>query len=253
MKTFLSLFPSFYLVDNVPYWVVLSLFIRWYDGYSSEASLRTYLIELGCALLLATLARFVQNRKVFFFGKWLTKPLEEVETVNMILITLSLYFLGLWGYEDVIELSGSPQPEERFPVGKIRSLLVMNMILVFVYAFHEKWRSVLAITADFYRMYLGTKKTSASAPSSTVLFGASSQWLPALAVMLSIAIVLVDLMILTLPLALTYPLFGLGGGVFVFFMIFNACWEREVNPTANLKASYLQVSSDSNENDDKRS
>lgn len=217
MRDFLALFPSFYLVDNVPYWVIFVLLFRWYhtDSFASH-----FFIAGGVALVISLLLRLLQGRPVLFFSRWLVKPLDDAETIQNIIVALVLIFPGLVGYDDIIELTGAPVDSERFLLGRVRSMILIDGLLVGMYACIVKWRDMLTQTANFQRRYTG------SVLISQVANAMNPSWLLHMGIVMSVAI-LVDLFVHH-PFYLSYPLAILLFTVTGIFSVFNTCWNNGV-------------------------
>lgn len=232
MREFIALFPAVYLIDNVLFWILLAAGTRWYWPESRWSS---FAIQCGSALGIALLFRLRQKRQVMRFGNWLTLPLGDTNLISSVLIVLALVFLGLMGYEDVIELTGAPNNSERFLVGRIRSMLSINIILVGVYSFIGKWRDILTATTATRTTEnkLKTSQRNAVAQQQQQQQQQSMtpspllpHWLLYLCAVLSLAI-LVDLFMVQ-PAELSYILAALLIAFLLLFTLFNACWARRV-------------------------
>lgn len=225
MRTFLALFPSIYLVDNIPFWVLYGLFFRWYDDNSSWDS---FLTESIVALVLAAFMRLLQKRPAILFGPWIVKRLNDTETLRNIAISIVLLFPGLLGYRDVIELTGSPSPSQQMALGRIRSMIVISMILVGIYAFEQQWSGLLGPESH---LHLKDKSGKVIPAGLSYLRNnkLQSHWLLYLNGVLAIAI-LIDIFLVQ-PIRLTYPLLGMLGGFLAVFIVFNVCWNKSLAQT----------------------
>jgi hypothetical protein len=61
------------------------------------------------------------------------------------LLCVVISILGLYGYFHVIELTGSPMSADLFPIGRIRSVMTLSILLCIVYAYDLKWYAISQI------------------------------------------------------------------------------------------------------------
>jgi hypothetical protein len=223
MRTFLALFPSIYLVDNIPFWILYGLFFRWYDDSSSWDS---FLTESVVALVLASFMRLLQKRPAILFGPWIARRLDDTETLRNIATSIVLLFPGLLGYRDVIELTGSPSESDQMPLGRIRSMVLISMMLVGIYAFEKQWSGLLGPESNLH-LRDESGKTSPAGISYLRNNKLQSHWLLYLNAILGVAI-LIDICLVQ-TVRLTYPLVFLLGGFLVIFMACNICWSKSVS------------------------
>jgi hypothetical protein len=186
MRDFLALFAVLYLADPVLFWVGFGAFYRWYDDSTPWWS---WGVQLACALLGALLMRLLQQRWPSLIGTWTAAPLQQNEAIRNIGTAILVVFPGLVGYGDMIELTGSPDPDEQFPVGRVRSLFMIAILLVGVFALVSKWKDLLTASDTTYHLHppdLAWRSTpGASVLRANVL---APTWLVHLGVLLGLCI-----------------------------------------------------------------
>lgn len=233
MKDFLAIFPAVYLVDNVVFWVLFGLFFRWYD---TSSALWSFLVQIGIALALGLLARLVQKRRVVLFGFWRWRSIvsEDSETLRHVLLTFLLLFPCLVGYDDVLELTGSPYMRDRFFIGRVRSVMLIDLLLVFVFALIDKWSSILG-QAPFPKR---DRPATTMDPLSMLCLKPNHmkpRWLLYLGAIETLAI-FIDLA-WTQTAGLNLRLFGMLLAYLLAIFLFNVTWFRRARLSQNNKES----------------
>jgi hypothetical protein len=130
------------------------------------------------------------------------------------------------GYRDIIELTGSPAKSEQFMLGRVRTMIIVNFILVGIYAFEQKWRDILGPTSNIQQRSDSSRTYTTPGSSFLQCNRLQPQWLLYLSAILNAAI-LAD-MFINQSLMLTLPLLSLLAGVVITFVVFNMCWNISI-------------------------
>jgi hypothetical protein len=210
MYLFLLFVPAVLLVDSMAFWLLYAVFvIWWWSAAASLQSLGLVALELGAALSTGILMRAFMHRPLFP----LLAP-NGWKTINSIGITLLLALVGLYGYGHMIELTGSTAPVDLFPVGRLRSIMSITLILSILYACTQKWQVVLSMQPK------APEGHAANALANQVYHNA--QVLMPLGFLMG-AMILLDVVLLQ-PLRRNLALLGVLGGGWALFTIFNTFW-----------------------------
>ena len=216
MYLFLLYIPAVLLVDSIVFWLVYAAFVVWWSASVVPANSLTQLginlgVSLGVALVLALVMRAFQLRPLF--------PLlpNGWKTINSVLIALALALIGLYGYGHMIELTGNPSPDDLFPIGRVRSLMSVVLIIAILYAATQKWQVILGMTVRRESISISISTTE---HENRVYHNAMS--LMPLGLIMGIAI-LVDI-VLVQTLNRNLALLAVFGGGWALFALFNTCW-----------------------------
>lgn len=137
MRDFVILLSFAYLVDNVFAWIAAAGFSAWYLSVvsSGDATLWGGFIARSLAACLAAfLFRAIQGRSVNTISTLLDVSLGDPFSLVQIFVAVMASVVGTLGYDDVIELTGSPSPADLFYVGRVRSITIGSVVLILAYA-----------------------------------------------------------------------------------------------------------------------
>ena len=100
-------------------------------------------------LSLGVLTRLAQRRSFDFMPWYNGNDDAELKAIG---VALLVTFAGLNSYDDIIQLCASHDTSAQFPLGKIRSMLVCVLVLLFLYVAENKWHewSWLSVASKVY-------------------------------------------------------------------------------------------------------
>ena len=127
MRDFLIVFPFVYLIDVWPIWAAAVLFNLWFHS-DHDHPLRDYLFQTLGAVALGALIRLFKGRRIVLW-----QSIARGRLLTNSLIAVAAGFLATFAHGEVIELSGSPSPDQLFYLGRLITTIAVCIVLVLAY------------------------------------------------------------------------------------------------------------------------
>jgi hypothetical protein len=226
MRDFLIVLPFAFLVDVWPIWAAVIVFNYWYRS-SHDRPIVDYLLQTLGAVLVALVWRFFESRKPVLW-----QGIAKGRILSNLLVAVGAGFLATFAHGEVIELTGSPSPDQLFYVGRFISMVALCFVLVMAYCVSQ----IIYQSADTVRNLAPGPAGDASRSRHALPMGSLHHSLDD-GLYLSLAAVqslvcIIDLMAHQAA-HFTWVMIGLLAGVFALFASCNICWSRSVRSTAH--------------------
>lgn len=220
MRDFLIVFPFAYLVDVWPIWAAALIFNLWYrQGH--DHPLLHYLFQTLGAILLALFLRSYKSRRPVFW-----QSIAKGRLLANLVIATAAGFLATFAHSEVIELTGSPSPDQIFYVGRLLSMVAVCFVLVVAYCVAQIIYQSEDTLKNLAPGPLGDASRQRHASNGPTHHRSDDALYLELAV-IQTASCMIDL-INRQAARFTWIMFGLLAGVLVLFSSCNLCWSRAV-------------------------
>jgi hypothetical protein len=218
MRDFIIVFPFAFLIDVWPVWVAVALFNYWYRlGHSHQ--IVDYLAQTIGAIAGALLWRFFESRKPVLW-----QSIAKGRLLSNLLVAVASGFLASFAHGEVIELTGSPSPDDLFYVGRFITMVALCFVLVMAYCIAQIIYQSEDTTKNLAPGPAGDESRRRHA-SGTHHHLDDSLYLTLAAI--QAVVCMIDL-IAHQAAHFTWIMIGLLAGVITLFASCNICWSRSI-------------------------